>query len=211
MAVGKALSPISIVASNKEHFSSSEKVGDNATICFNAEPWSSYCVEPPCGQLNPASERVYEILEGIYADMVADFKPDIFHMGGDEVSVKCWNVSSNLREWMSSKGWGHNESDFFKVWDYFQSTALSKFNSANGGKEIPIILWTSGLTNEDNIAILDPKKYIIQIWTTGEDATIARLIRNNFNVIFSNYDAWYFDCGQVKSHEIKYTNHRPLF
>ncbi|XP_046742944.1 chitooligosaccharidolytic beta-N-acetylglucosaminidase [Diprion similis] len=170
-------------------------VGDNTTVCFKAEPWLKYCVEPPCGQLNPASDRVYEILGGIYKDMITDFDPDIFHMGGDEVNIACWNTSDNLKEWMTSKGWGHKEKDFYKVWDHFQSRALEKYVEANAGKQVPIIMWTSGLTNAENIKILDPAKYIIQIWTTGEDETISRLIRNNFKVIFSNYDAWYLDCG----------------
>lgn len=171
------------------------KVGNNATICFNAQPWIKYCVEPPCGQLNPASDLVYEILGGIYDDMIADFKPDIFHMGGDEVNINCWNTSDNLKEWMSSKGWGHNEEDFYKVWDYFQSKAFDKYTKANGDNPVPIILWTSGLTSDKNIGILDPQKYIVQIWTTAEDPTIGRLLKNDFKVIFSNYDAWYLDCG----------------
>ena len=42
------------------------------------------------------------------------------------------------------------------------------------------------LSNED---------YVIQIWTTGEDAVIRELIDKDYKVIFSNYDAWYLDCG----------------
>ncbi|XP_057328353.1 chitooligosaccharidolytic beta-N-acetylglucosaminidase-like [Microplitis mediator] len=171
-------------------------VGDNATVCFRAEPWSKYCVEPPCGQLNPASERVYEILEGIYKDMMYDFKPDIFHMGGDEVNINCWNSSEPIRKWMmETKGWDLSESSFIDLWGIFQERAYEKLKLANGGKDIPVILWTSGLTNEENLKRLDPNKYIIQIWTTGLDLTINRLIKNDFKVIFSNYDALYLDCG----------------
>ena len=42
------------------------------------------------------------------------------------------------------------------------------------------------LSNED---------YVIQIWATGEDAVIRELIDKDYKVIFSNYDAWYLDCG----------------
>ena len=38
----------------------------NLTVCFNKEPWPHYCVEPPCGQLNPANPKVYEVLGKIY-------------------------------------------------------------------------------------------------------------------------------------------------
>ncbi|KAL7287498.1 hypothetical protein TKK_0018332 [Trichogramma kaykai] len=170
-------------------------VGDNATVCFKAEPWQRYCVEPPCGQLNPTSERVYEILEGIYADMVRDFEPDLFHMGGDEVNINCWNSTPIIRDWMLERGWDLSESSFYRLWEHFQAKAYDKLTKANAGRELPAILWTSGLTNEENLKLLDPSKYIVQIWTTGSDATIGRLIRNKFRVIFSNYDALYLDCG----------------
>lgn len=58
---------------------------DGATVCFRQEPWQRYCVEPPCGQLNPTVDKVYDVLAGLYRDMLALFKPDMFHMGGDEV------------------------------------------------------------------------------------------------------------------------------
>jgi len=156
----------------------------------------NYCVEPPCGQLNPTSERVYEILEGIYKDMIEDFQqPDIFHMGGDEVNINCWRSQKIITDWMLKKGWNLKDNSFYLLWDYFQKKALEKLKIANGGKNISAVLWTSGLTNEENLKHLDPKKYIIQIWTLGNDPTIGRLLQNNFKIIFSNYDALYLDCG----------------
>ena len=127
--------------------------------------------------------------------MVRDFEPDIFHMGGDEVNIKCWNSSNVIKDWMTAKGWNLTSASFIQLWDYFQTKAYDKLTKANNGKEIPAILWTSGLTEEKNLKLLDPKKYIIQIWTTGYDPAIQILLKNNFRVIFSNYDALYLDCG----------------
>ena len=71
----------------------------------------SRCVEPPCGQLNPAVDELYDVLENIYRlaqgtdffraiieiflklevlksstrDWLELFKPTTFHVGGDEV------------------------------------------------------------------------------------------------------------------------------
>lgn len=117
-------------------------------------------------------------------------------MGGDEVNLNCWNSSVVIQNWMKTvKGWNLSETSFYMLWEYFQEQAFERVSLANGGKEIPVVLWTSGLTNEKNINRLDPDKYIIQIWTTAEDPTVVRLLRNNFRVIFSNYDALYLDCG----------------
>ncbi|XP_033213958.1 chitooligosaccharidolytic beta-N-acetylglucosaminidase-like [Belonocnema kinseyi] len=170
-------------------------VGGDSVVCYNADPWSAYCVEPPCGQLNPISERMYEVLEGLYKDFVEDFRPDLFHMGGDEINTNCWNSSSSIQNWIKAHGLDPDEETYSNLWKNFQDRAYNLVTKANGGKEIPAILWTSDLTSEKNIDYLDPKKYIVQIWTSSDDATIKRLLDKNLRVIFSNYDALYLDCG----------------
>lgn len=127
--------------------------------------------------------------------MFEQFKPDIFHMGGDEVSISCWNNTDNIVEWMKNKGWGRTEADFMKLWDFFQSQALERVYK-QAGKEVPIIMWTSTLTKPEYVEKYLPKdKYIIQIWTTGSDPQVNDLLNKGYRLIFSNYDALYFDCG----------------
>ncbi|XP_063240349.1 chitooligosaccharidolytic beta-N-acetylglucosaminidase [Bacillus rossius redtenbacheri] len=170
--------------------------GADATVCVKAEPWRSYCVEPPCGQLNPTSDRVYEILAGVYKDMFALFDSDIFHMGGDEVNFNCWNSSEQIVSWMRSRQLSRDEPGFLELWDHFQTRALAALAEANGGEAPPVVLWTSGLTGKGHVErYLSPDKYIIQIWTTGADPLIGELVNKGYRVILSNYDALYFDCG----------------
>ncbi|CAA3004232.1 Chitooligosaccharidolytic beta-N-acetylglucosaminidase [Olea europaea subsp. europaea] len=172
-------------------------VGDNATVCVKAEPWQKYCVEPPCGQLNPTVDKVYDLLGGLYHDMLSLFKPDMFHMGGDEVNFNCWNNTDSIVEWMVKKNLsGRQEDDFRMVWDHFQKRAYEKLVEANHGHELPVVIWTSGLTAPGKVdRYLDPKKYIIQIWTKGDDPLIKELAEKKYRLIFSNYEALYFDCG----------------
>ncbi|XP_069701627.1 chitooligosaccharidolytic beta-N-acetylglucosaminidase isoform X2 [Periplaneta americana] len=170
--------------------------GPNVTVCVNAQPWIEYCVEPPCGQLNPTNDTVYEILGGIYKDMFAVFDSDIFHMGGDEVNFDCWRSVPEIVNWMKNNSLGVTDNDFLQLWDMFQKKAYAKAKEASGGEDIPVVLWTSHLTAEGAVdKYLDNKTYIIQIWTTGRDKVIAELVNKGFRVIFSNYDALYFDCG----------------
>lgn len=57
-------------------------------------------------------------------------------------------------------------------------------------------MWTSHLTEKGRVdKFLDPLKYIIQIWTKGDDLLIKELLDKKFRLIFSNYDALYLDCG----------------
>nr|XP_023027673.1 chitooligosaccharidolytic beta-N-acetylglucosaminidase [Leptinotarsa decemlineata] len=163
--------------------------------CFNYQPWQSFCVEPPCGQFDPTQDKLYDVLEGIYGDMIDQFQPDIFHMGGDEVSFTCWNQSSKIMEWMSSKGWGNTEEDFIKLWNHFQTNALERLFKKTG-KPIPVIMWTSHLTHKEYVLNSLPNDtYIIQIWTTGDDPQVTNLLENDYKLILSNYDALYLDCG----------------
>lgn len=133
---------------------------------------------------------------GLYGDMVKQFKqPDIFHMGGDEVHIGCWNSTPNIVEWMSSeKGWGRTEADFIKLWDYFQQEALARLYKSVG-KELPVIIWTNTLTQKENLHYLPNDKYIVQIWTKGDDPQVKNLLENDYKLIISNYDTMYLDCG----------------
>ena len=69
-------------------------------------------------------------------------------------------------------------------------------NLANGGKEMPGILWNSELVEGKTAEqFVNKDKYIIQIWTTGHHELIPEVLEKGYNVIMSNYDAFYFDCG----------------
>lgn len=164
-------------------------------VCFNAQPWTQYCVEPPCGQFDPTKDGLYDVLEDLYGEMLSQFDPDIFHMGGDEVQFTCWNSTDSIVNWMSNKGWNRTESDFIKLWDVFQNQAVQRLYK-KAGRELPVILWTSSLTKKDYVSKYLPKdKYIIQIWTKGDDQDIKDLLNAGYKIIISNYDALYFDCG----------------
>ena len=80
-----------------------ESVSANFTVCRNAQPWEDFCVQPPCGQLNPAEEGMYEVLGTVFGDMMEMFSPDTFHMGGDEIHLGCWRSSQEITDWLESQ------------------------------------------------------------------------------------------------------------
>ncbi|XP_060536294.1 chitooligosaccharidolytic beta-N-acetylglucosaminidase [Cylas formicarius] len=167
----------------------------NLVTCFDWQPWQDYCVEPPCGQFDPTKPALYDAIEDIYRDMFEQFRPDMFHMGGDEVNFNCWNRTDSVVEWMTSKGWGRGDADFVKLWDHFQSQALERVYR-QAGRRLPVIMWTSHLTRKEYVLQYLPKdKYIIQIWTMGRDEQVANLLEQGYKLILSNYDALYLDCG----------------
>lgn len=58
----------------------------NLVLCLEKMPWRKYCVQPPCGQMNPVNENVFMIMEKIYEAILAvQLEGATFHVGGDEV------------------------------------------------------------------------------------------------------------------------------
>jgi len=164
--------------------------------CVNQDPWTSYCVEPPCGQLNPLNDHVYEVLGNIYKSYLEMFDFDIFHIGGDEVNINCWNTTKEITDYMMSQGKMRTEKDFMDLWKVFLDKTTEKFVEANNKRQMPLVLWSSHMTFPKYIGkYVDKSKYIIQIWTERSDKTISNLIMKGYRVIFSNYDNVYLDCG----------------
>ncbi|TRY67678.1 hypothetical protein TCAL_02945 [Tigriopus californicus] len=176
---------------------------ENFTVCLDAEPWYNYCVEPPCGQLNPGEPQIYDILEGVYKEFHDMFQFTTFHMGADEVFFPCWNSSTLVTDYMAQIGLGNQEKDFVQLWSEFQEKSSARLKSVYADQdqtEVPlkIILWTNHLTLPENLENLSPETYTIQIWLNGSDTSdlsIAALVHEKFDLIFSNYETTYLDCG----------------
>lgn len=168
----------------------------NLAVCVNREPWQKYCVEPPCGQLNPINLKMYEVLGKIYKEYFQLFEPDIFHAGGDEINLNCWNTTTEITNWMHQKYGGVSEKNFMDLWSMFLQKSSSKIYEANNNKELPLILWTSKMTSKEYLMqYMDPKKHIVQIWTATNNDELANIVENGFRTIVSTYDTLYLDCG----------------
>jgi len=165
-------------------------------VCVNQEEWQDYCVEPPCGQFNIVNDKLYEVLGLVFEEYMELFNgTDVFHMGGDEVNMNCYNSSQEIRDYLERENKVGTEDDILELWRSFQRKAFRLVAEANHGERMPAILWTNTMTEKGAEKFLTKDDYIIQIWTTGQDHSIADVINKEFKTIFSNYDAWYLDCG----------------
>ena len=174
-----------------------EAVDPAFTLCVNRQPWDEWCVEPPCGQLNPASPGMYDVLATIFRDMLDMFGVKQFHLGGDEIHVGCWNSSADIVKWLEENGRGREEEDFMFLWNYYLQRSVEKIKEA-GMTRPNLVYWTNGLTKPENIHYLDPDLFTVQIWSNSKDfsdSTIKTVAEKGFKMIFSNYDATYLDCG----------------
>ncbi|XP_063976668.1 probable beta-hexosaminidase fdl isoform X2 [Diachasmimorpha longicaudata] len=169
-------------------------------LCVDQEPWSSFCGEPNCGQLNPINEHSYKILESLYKEIldITEVR-DIVHVGGDEVNLECWAQYGNITQAMQAS----NFTDLHAIWADFEGKVLKRIVRANKN-EVPkaVILWSSPLTKRPWITThFDPKIHVIQSWGGSNWPETGDLLEDGFRVILSHVDAWYLDCGFGKWRE----------
>ena len=128
--------------------------------------------------------------------MVDMFNPPAFHMGGDEVNMKCYKTSSEIKEYFSHVNKSLSDDSIFELWGDFQQKSSKLVQQKNKKKSTPIILWSSGLTSRTNVTeILPTDEYIIQFWDKIHSESFEELLKNDYKIIVSNSDAWYLDCG----------------
>ena len=128
--------------------------------------------------------------------MVDMFNPPAFHMGGDEVNMKCYKTSSEIKEHFSQVNKSLSDDSIFELWGDFQQKSSKLVQQKNKKKSTPIILWSSGLTSRTNVTeILPTDEYIIQFWDKIHSESFEELLKNDYKIIVSNSDAWYLDCG----------------
>ncbi|KAG7199217.1 hypothetical protein KM043_018087 [Ampulex compressa] len=163
-------------------------------LCVDQQPWSSYCGEPNCGQLNPINEHSYRILEGLYRELLDLTEVrDVVHLGGDEVNLECWAQYGNITAAMQAQ----NMTDHHAMWAEFETKMLHRLIKANH-EEVPkaVILWSSPLTKRPYVnTYFDPKIHVIQSWGGSNWPETPDLLEDGFRVILSHVDAWYLDCG----------------
>ncbi|KAH8280358.1 hypothetical protein KR018_003327, partial [Drosophila ironensis] len=150
-------------------------------LCINQQPWSFYCGEPPCGQLNPKNNNTYLILQRLYTEMLQSTgSTDLFHLGGDEVNLECWSQYFNV-------------TDLRGLWCDFMLQAMARLKLANNGVAPKYVaVWSSALTNTK---CLPNSQFAVHVWGGSTWQENYDLIENGYNVIFSHVDAWYLDCG----------------
>ncbi|XP_053677252.1 probable beta-hexosaminidase fdl [Anopheles nili] len=154
------------------------------SLCINQQPWSNYCGEPPCGQLNPKNNNTYLILQRLYEELLEIVGPlDYFHIGGDEVNLECWQQH-------------FNDSDMRTLWCDFMLQAYHRLQLASTRQNMTaprmVGVWSSGLTSAP---CLSKGAFAVQVWGGSKWPENFQLINGGYSLVISHVDAWYLDCG----------------
>src|SRR5436853_795618 len=120
--------------------------------------------------IDPTQEASYEFLDELIEEMAERFPDRYFHIGGDEVNGKQWNLNPRIQTFMRSNGMKNNE----ELQAYFTARiqkTVSKHHKIMVG-------WDEILTPDI------PKDIVIQSWR-GPDS-LAAAARQGYQGLLSN-------------------------
>ncbi len=164
------------------------------------------------------------MLDSIYGDVISQFQStSYFHIGGDEVIVgsdstwaSCYNSSTlgkPILDYIDTLGLSRNDqSTFYALWENFtiRATSMVTEQFQRQGKALnKLHIWGGGgvdkngvcynLLAQDNVeTFLPPNVFNIQVWDTSSTSIVPSLIRKHgYDVILSNTDYVYLDCGNA--------------
>lgn len=143
-------------------------------------------VEPPPGQLDPLSNKTYEVVLNVYKEIGLIFKDNWFHVGADEISLGCYNQLEPIQKWL--KDGNRTYGDLLQHW---ADTAMPIFH--NRLNETRLMMWADAINGHTHVKELD-KSVVLQAWGTANDE-VPDLIAKGYDVVVLNLDFLYLDCG----------------
>ncbi|KAL2165241.1 hypothetical protein VTH06DRAFT_537 [Thermothelomyces fergusii] len=150
-------------------------------VAYNLQPYQWWCQEPPCGAFKLNSTAVDEFLETLFDDLLPRVAPysAYFHTGGDEL---------NRNDSMLDEGIRSNDTEVLRpLLQRFVDRQHARVRAAG----LTPITWEEiPLEWEIDVA----KDTVVHSWLGGD--SVKTLTSKGFQVIDSNYNFWYMDCGR---------------
>ncbi|OBZ83220.1 Beta-hexosaminidase 1 [Choanephora cucurbitarum] len=148
-------------------------------ILCSDEFWAAYAAEPPAGQLDPLNQDAFKLVKDIVKEATDIFPDHFYHIGGDEINTGCWELSHKIKEHTKQ----HNITTK-ELWFEWENKLLDYVIQTLNKRPV---MWEDPLKDGGHY----PKKTVIQTWLTPPGNYTAL----GHDVIVSNYDYFYLDCG----------------
>lgn len=151
-------------------------------LCLDADSWSKYCSEPPCGHLNPRNKHVYDLLERLFIEIVQlTGVEDVFHLGGSDISEKCW-----------AEHFRHSHNSSMDLWLHFTRSILKRLQNQTGKLPNLTIFWLSHLSERFKGEM---REYIQNIGLQVRNVAWSQKYVTGIRTIMSHEDAWDLNTG----------------
>ena len=151
------------------------------------EGYPDICPSTTCTQpLNPASNSTFPLISSLLNECTASqpgkglFPYEFLHLGGDEVSYACWEVSTEIQSWEVDMGFKGSED----VYEYFVDMTA---NITRSQSRTPV-QWVE--VYEHFGSKLD-ENTVVHVWKEKE--TLNDIVNDGYRTILSNQGEWYLD------------------
>lgn len=144
-------------------------------VAYDAQPYTKYCAEPPCGALKLNNSGVEDLLGTLWDDVLPRVNKytAYFHTGGDEL---------NYNDYLLDAALATNDSSVLKpLLQDFIDTQHTRIRNEG----MTPMLWEE-IPVTYNITI--GKDVVVQSWLGG--TAVPDLVNNGSRVIDSNYNFW---------------------
>ncbi|QSZ33739.1 hypothetical protein DSL72_005310 [Monilinia vaccinii-corymbosi] len=148
---------------------------------YRAEPWPTFCAEPPCGSLRLNDSAVPAFLEKLFDDLLPRIAPysSYFHTGGDEVNRQTYLLDPSVQS-----------NDTAVLTPLIQAFVDRNHKQLRAAGITPIV-WEEMIT-QWNLDL--GSDVLVQSWLS--DASVAQIASAGHKAIAGNYNFWYLDCGK---------------
>jgi hexosaminidase len=167
-----------------------KQIDPSIVACANSwwsnDNWPLHtAVEPNPGQLEILNPKTYTAVSNVYSELSSVFSDNFFHVGGDELQVGCYNLSTITTAWFAA----NTSRTYDDLLQYWVDHALPIFTKPQNRK---LIMWEDVYLSTPHAVI--PKNIILQTWNGGL-TNIKTLTSAGFDIIVSSSDWLYLDCG----------------
>ena len=145
--------------------------------------------------VNPADEKLYEVLSTIYGELATLFPGRYLHIGGDEVNKHGWGELAGMKELMAKE----NLKTMDEVEDYF-GRRLSDIVTAKGKN---VVAWDDLIDSGTS-----PEGKVVMWWRSDQPQLLAEGVEAGFDMIVCPDGPFYLDYVQDIRDKVGHLVHR---
>jgi hexosaminidase len=129
--------------------------------------------------LDVTKDEVYPFVQQLYDEINGTF-PDLWiHIGGDEVSLDCWERNQEIQDWKTK----HGMKETVEILQYFETKLLAEVDKLG----LRPIIWQELFDSGIDI----PANVVVDVWQRWHLSTLSEATAQGFTVLLSA--CWYLD------------------
>lgn len=130
--------------------------------------------------VNPADEKLYDVLETVIRELADLFPGRYIHIGGDEVSTRGWRELPEMKEFMDRNG--------IASYDDIQKVFERRLSAIVAGAGKVAITWDDAVDSG-----LAPESTLIHWWRADHPESLDKALAAGYGTIVSPWDPFYLD------------------